>query len=756
MKNVSIAFLLWLGCCTTVAYAQNAEIDSLNRLIRKARTPVERLDLLVSKISAYNEVNLDSAIAVGQQAIAESQKANYTKGEAKARLRIANSYCYKGEFGVARTNLVQSERVMAGQRDLPVLSDIYTGYGILYGMQSKYDSSIIYFEKVIRVAEQMADKKLMARAYQNVGTSYQMQAKHNRALDYFQKALTLAEAMHNVNTQAYVLINMGITYDAIGAHERVEPTLLRAIRLAKQVGIRNVEMYAYSNLSSHYETMHNYPKAYQVSMKAAMLGGQMGDKGIEAASLAKASSALRFQNKIPQAEALARQSITLADSARQPLVTYQAYSAMGAVLKSRGLYPNALTYFEKGFGSLANSDIYEAPIGESYRDASFCYEKTGNYSRALAAYKTASQISDSVRSKENIRKATELSMNYAFDKKQQLARIERQNEKAIAQNQQRMLLAGLVLMLVVAAVSFNAYRTKQRANVRLNQQKEEIERTLEELKSTQRQLVEQEKMASLGELVAGVAHEIQNPLNFVNNFADVSTELCQELTTELDNVPLPESDKAYVGELIGDLAQNQVKIVHHGRRADGIVKSMLQHARTNTSTPEPTDLNALADEYLRLAYHGLRAKDKSFTAILTTDFDPAIKSVLLVPQDIGRVLLNLYTNAFHAVQQQQTRAQQAQLTNGEPEPADSYEPQVWVSTHRDKDKITIKVRDNGTGIPQALLSKIYQPFFTTKPTGQGTGLGLSLSYDIIKKHHGTLSVDTQEGKGTVFTVQLPG
>lgn len=270
-----------------------------------------------------------------------------------------------------------------------------------------------------------------------------------------------------------------------------------------------------------------------------------------------------------------------------------------------------------------------------------------------------------------------------------------------------------------------------------------LQHSLDELRATQQQLVQREKMASLGELTAGIAHEIQNPLNFVNNFTEVSSELVQELTDERGR-PGPERDEALQDELLADLTQNLEKIGHHGKRAASIVRGMLEHSRSSTGERQPTNLNALADEYLRLSYHGLRAKDKSFNATLTTQFDPTLPLVPAVGQDLSRVLLNLFNNAFYAVQQ---RSQLA--------PPD-YQPTIWVSTCSQPDKIVVEIRDNGTGIPAAILDKIFQPFFTTKPTGQGTGLGLSLSYDIIVKGHGgALRVESKEGIGTTFLLELP-
>jgi two-component system NtrC family sensor kinase len=295
-----------------------------------------------------------------------------------------------------------------------------------------------------------------------------------------------------------------------------------------------------------------------------------------------------------------------------------------------------------------------------------------------------------------------------------------------------------ILLLVGGLLLWRNNRQRVKAHKKLFQQKEELEQTLQKLKATQAQLIQSEKMASLGELTAGIAHEIQNPLNFVNNFSEINTELIEELKSEKSKLNSEELD-----ELLNDIAENEQKINHHGKRADAIVKGMLQHSRANTGKKELTDFNALADEYLRLSYHGLRAKDKDFNADFKTDFDESIGKMQVVPQDIGRVLLNLYNNAFYAVNEKKRQL------NG------TFGPTVSVSTKRSGDKVEIVIKDNGNGIPQKVVDKIFQPFFTTKPAGQGTGLGLSLSYDIIKVHGGELKVETKAGEGAEFTIQLP-
>ncbi|MDQ6904039.1 MAG: ATP-binding protein, partial [Bacteroidota bacterium] len=270
--------------------------------------------------------------------------------------------------------------------------------------------------------------------------------------------------------------------------------------------------------------------------------------------------------------------------------------------------------------------------------------------------------------------------------------------------------------------------------------RKKAEEALNELQVTQNQLIQKEKMASLGELTAGIAHEIQNPLNFVNNFSEINKELIEELRIKNEKLKIEDGE---VNDLLNDLAANEEKISHHGKRADSIVKGMLQHSQKSSGQKELTDINALCDEYLRLSYHGLRAKDKSFNADFKTDFDNSIGKINIVPQDIGRVLLNLLNNAFYAVNERQKKDDK------------SYQPTIFLGSKKIGDNVILTVKDNGSGIPQNIIDKIFQPFFTTKPTGQGTGLGLSLSYDIIKAHGGNIKVESKEGDESEFIIQLP-
>ncbi len=453
------------------------------------------------------------------------------------------------------------------------------------------------------------------------------------------------------------------------------------------------------------------------------------------------------------------------------------YNAIGKIYLKKNEHELALQYFHKGIqtakeeSNLANlSNLYssmtdyflhtainkdsslhyakmnlallrsmeEKNLGDVYTEMAECYQQQHHLDSTIKYQELSLMTKDSTYSIE-IKNLTDF-QNLTFDEQLKLQVLEKEKIQTQSRIRTYGLLAGLSVFTIIALILFRNNRQKLKAN-------KILETTLSNLKSTQSQLIQSEKMASLGELTAGIAHEIQNPLNFINNFAEVNAELIDELNEGLENQNLEE-----VKSIAGNIRENEDKILFHGKRADAIVKGMLQHSRSSIGSKEPTDINALADEYLRLAYHGMRAKDKSFNATMKTDFDPAIGLINIIPQDIGRVILNLITNAFYAVS-----------TPKSPKGDLPFIPTVTISTRIIKSPlgdlganiVTISVSDNGLGIPQHILDKIFQPFFTTKPTGQGTGLGLSLSYDIVKAHGGELKVETKEGEGSTFIIQLP-
>ena len=390
-------------------------------------------------------------------------------------------------------------------------------------------------------------------------------------------------------------------------------------------------------------------------------------------------------------------------------------------------------------------------LSENYMHAADSYLALGNYKDAYDYNELFRK--EETKSKDQIIEQLESELQIKYETAKKDETIEEQDIKIAQQRKNQILsisiLGLLALILFGMYFALNNIHKKRKKLADLNDElerkrkdlensNEALKNSLKELKVTQKQLIQAEKMASLGELTAGIAHEIQNPLNFVNNFSEVSNELIDEMNEEIDKGDIEEAKMIAI-----DIKQNLEKINHHGKRADGIVKGMLQHSRKSNGITEQTDINILADEYFRLAYHGLRAKDKLFNSRMETDFDENIGSINIIPQDVGRVVLNLITNAFYAVDQKKKQQPKG------------YDPTVSVSTKKVDNKVIISIKDNGTGIPKKVFDKIFQPFFTTKPTGQGTGLGLSLSYDIIKAHQGELKVETNEGTGTTFKIIIP-
>ena len=439
-----------------------------------------------------------------------------------------------------------------------------------------------------------------------------------------------------------------------------------------------------------------------------------------------------------------RECLSLVGKTKRNDAISTAKLGLAKYFHKKGITDSAFFYGGQALNELQIMDEQETVL-ETYSFLAELNRDNLYYDSAYKYLQLYVTLNDSLYSNKKIVQA----QSYAFAESMEQQKLEQARKEA--EQQYRVSIKFYTLAAIIAAFSIIAFlllrnlRNKRSANTLLTKQNEEIQSTLSELKTTQAQLVQSEKMASLGELTAGIAHEIQNPLNFVNNFSELNNELIGELVDEVDK-----GNTAEAKLIAADIRENSEKINHHGKRADAIVKGMLQHSQSSSGKKEPTDINALADEYLRLAYHGLRAKDKSFNATMKTDFDETIVNINIIPQDIGRVILNLITNAFYAVNEKK----QFNI--------DNYEPTVSVSTKRSGTNVEIKVADNGNGIPSSIKDKIFQPFFTTKPTGQGTGLGLSLAYDIVKAHGGELKVETKEAEdqlgietGSTFIISLP-
>jgi len=567
--------------------------------------------------------------------------------------------------------------------------------------QGKFAEALDVLFRALKMAEENNIPREIARCHRRLGAVYRELENYPKALEYCSKALKEDKAIHNSNGYLLDHMDLGHIYERM---DQLDSALFHIQIAFDQMDANgNFRPIVLLVLGNIYFKKGNYPLAfshYHLGLKFCSKNNDFG-------------TASRICRDLAQMFIKLNQN----DSA-----FYYA---------SMGLNSGQKSSYKKG---IIHNGIILAELTESTQPAV-----------ALKYYKMAYAAKDSLFGPDNMETLQNLvSREEARQMELETARITYKNQLGLYG-----LLSGSGLLLIVAVILFRNNKQKQKANSLLHKQKEEIhhqkdkvEKALIDLESTQSQLIQSEKMASLGELTAGIAHEIQNPLNFVNNFSEVSNELLDEMNTEIAKGNVEE-----VKMIAADVKQNLEKILHHGKRADSIVKGMLEHSRASSGQKEPTDINALCDEYLRLAYHGLRAKDKSFNAKFETDLDPTLPKINVVPQDMGRLILNLINNAFYAVNEKNKREMADVKTD--------YVPLVTVSTKKLEGKIEISVKDNGSGIPETIKEKIFQPFFTTKPTGQGTGLGLSLSYDIVKAHGGELKVETKENEGTVFYIILP-
>ena len=554
------------------------------------------------------------------------------------------------------------------------------------------------------------------------------------AVKFAFKASQLAENSKDKDATKWAIEKLGEVYQNIDEPGIAIEYYERAISLETSSFYRQIFL---GNLGAAFYDAHQYDSALFYLNKINMLIVTQGNKPWSYPDYILGSICIKKED-YKKAMHYFQIAKNYSEQSYAPLDICQEYVGMANAFEGLGILDSALWYTGK---SLQLANKLSLPIQSLAASTllSDLYESKGKIDSAFKYQKISNKLRDTLFSKEKIRQV----QNFTFNEK--LHQKEISDEKIACHTKIKFygLTAGLILSLLLVAFVIRNNKQKQKANSQLNQQKDEIKNTLTQLRSTQSQLIQSEKMASLGELTAGIAHEIQNPLNFVNNFSDVNTELIDEAGEEMDKGNISEAKS-----ILSGIKENEQKINHHGKRAGDIVKGMLQHSRSSTGVKEPTDINKLADEYLRLSYHGLRAKDKSFNAVpiaigLVTEFDKSIGKINIIPQDIGRVLLNLFNNAFYAV------TEKAKLS------ANSYQPTVSVTTKRLDKSVIITVSDNGNGIPQNIVDKIFQPFFTTKPTGSGTGLGLSLSYDIVKAHGGEIKVESREGEGTGFIIQLP-
>ncbi len=561
------------------------------------------------------------------------------------------------------------------------------------------------------------------------------------------KALELSHKIGFRENEASDLYFIGVTYKQLGNFEKALEYLYQSLHIFRADGNRLFQSYPINVIGSIYFEKGDYTKALEYFDEGLAIRQASFDKLGEAGSLDNIGYTHFKLGNYAQAISHCNQSLEIAETTQDERSQSNALLHLAEIYKQTGDIEKATEFSNRSL------ELKKA-IGDRRREVEMLLfladlYKSVDQHKVLEVLNTALQISEETkmldlfsRTHFHLSGYFKQEGNYEEAVKHLEAHINLEKEFNKNVIGQKMLSLEITHKVEETRKEADAAKQKNQELTRLNEeiddQRKKLENALADLKATQAQLIQSEKMASLGELTAGIAHEIQNPLNFVNNFSDVNKELLEELSEEIDKGNY-QAAKAIAKNAI----EIEEKINHHGSRADAIVKAMLQHSRMSSRQKEPTHIHRLADEYLRLAYHGFREKDKSFEAKIETDYDGAIGTINVVPQDIGRVLLNLINNAFYAVKEKRK------------ENLSQYEPTVSVATRMRNGRIEIKVKDNGPGIPASIFEKIFQPFFTTKPTGQGTGLGLSLAYDIVKSHGGEIRVETKEGWGSAFIMELP-
>lgn len=646
---------------------------------------------------------------------------------------------------------VQRQALLLAQRlhDTRGQAAAYLGLSIVYRYQAQLELGRQAAQQAQQLAARLGNRRQQAQSYLQLSRLGLAQGSYTPALTAALRGIPLAEQTGDQQTLGRLQATLSSIYVQVEDFSTAIPMLRATMKSAQQAHDQPVVLGALTDLGSVYLAQKNLPAALRSFQQAQALAHQLHNDRVEEWQEQNIAEVYRQQGRYALARATAWRGYARARAGHTTYNLAIIQLTLAQIYAKLGQPDSALAFARPSFAQ-ARREGDKVTLHDVSDLLARLYAQRGDFAAAYRYQGLAVAYKDTLSGEATLRKTAALRYGYELDKKQsQIALLtksrELQRQQSARQRQQLyLLLAGLAGVAVAAGLLWRTARLKQRANRRLGEKNQEIahqrdalDHAFLTLQATQSQLIQKEKMASLGELTAGIAHEIQNPLNFVNNFSEVSTELVEELQEAL-----AASDTAEASALAGDVAQNLSRITEHGKRAAGIVRGMLEHSRVSTGERQRTDVNALADEYWRLAYHGLRTKDQAFQVELQTDLAPNLPPVEAVPGDLGRVLLNLFTNAFYAVQQ---RAGEA-----------SYVPTVRVQTRGLGSQIQIQVQDNGMGMSPETQAKIFQPFFTTKPTGEGTGLGLSLSYDLITKGHGgTITVESQLGQGATFTITLP-
>ena len=599
--------------------------------------------------------------------------------------------------------------------------------------------SLKYAEELINLSIKTENNKFLHSGYFQKGNKKRLFGDLEEALDAYMKSAETARLENNAGGEGNAYGAIADIYSISNNHPNARLYYNKAIAILRESNDSVALASFILNAGEEFMNSQIYDTAYMYFKESGIIFEKLNYLIGKAYSIGNIGMVYANTGESNLAEKNIKEAIQILEDLEDyyPICVYLI--SMADIYIGKGDERAAINYAIK---SLTLAQQYG--LKEQIRDASLklseLYERSGNPAESYKYYKNYIIYRDSINNIKTVQSMANLRTDFEVSQKQ--IEVDLLNQQK--QNQLWLLITIAGILFTTFVLLYMFYRNiknKQKANALLQEQKKKVETTLTHLKATQAQLIQSEKMASLGELTAGIAHEIQNPLNFVNNFSEVNQELLEEMNEEIEKGNLVE-----VKLLVKDVIDNEQKINHHGKRASDIVKGMLQHSRTSNGIKEPTDINALTDEYLRLSYHGLRAKDKSFNADFKTEFDPNLPKINIIPQDIGRVLLNLINNAFYAAP--------LPPEGGFKDPNYIHKPMVIVKTSYlppsggMRGACLISVKDNGPGIPSSIVDKIFQPFFTTKPTGQGTGLGLSLSYDIVKAHGGEITVESLSANKT--------
>jgi len=739
-KILLLLSILLMDDFSVPAQSPSRQRDSLLKIISAGNGKVGSISALNALAKSYWNIHNDSAVYYADSARRLAARSGNIEGEAEGNriIGVTNWYRERRPEEI-KPFLDKSLELYKNTGNTKGIADTYNNLGSFWKYEGTNEMSLKYYDSSLVLYRKLTDKKGEAAVLNYIGIVYQNLGEFSKAIDYTLQGLMIRKTTNDDLGIVFSYLNVGNIFLAGGQPERAIRYYQDGIDYAHSRNMEPPPM-AYNVMGKAYLQTGELAKAekYLVPGDSAIINKNPDQLLVARFFLAKGqpdSAARYFQAIIENPGVNTRED-------RQA----QAMAGLSIILKLKGNIQEAIEMANKSYATAGA--VNKLTIAESAGILSELYEMQGQIGKSLSFLKIQHGILDSVTNRNYQNKLAYFETNAEMEKVQtrlQALSVQKALQEKLYKQEKllRNFLIGISIVILMAAFfvirSINARRKRILVqNELLDEQNKQVKKAYEKLQSAQAQLIQSEKMASLGELTAGIAHEIQNPLNFVNNFSELNQELISDLVDENEKGNTKEVRK--ISENIRD---NEARILLHGKRADSIVKNMLQHSRASGSIKEPVDINALADEYLRLAYHGLRAKDKSFNAALHTDFDPGIGKINIIPQDIGRVLLNIYNNAFYAVMEKKKII------------GDAFEPAVSVATKKINNQIEIRVKDNGMGIPQKVIDKIFQPFFTTKPTGQGTGLGLSLSYDIIKAHHGEFKVETREGEWTEFIIQLP-